>query len=93
MDSIHSYTTISLTTCCSLVIALIMLTAEEEEEEAEVEVMNVTNVVKSGISLVHALRVDLVEEGTVHLVIATVHRRLGKVFSSFTECFGSLSAE
>ena len=92
MDSIHSYTTISLTTCCSLVIALIMLTAEEEEE-AEVEVMNVTNVVKSGISLVHALRVDLVEEGTVHLVIATVHRRLGKVFSSFTECFGSLSAE
>jgi hypothetical protein len=50
------------------------------EEEAEVEVENVINVVKSGISLVHANLVVEVEEGTVHLVVAVVRRRLGKYF-------------
>ena len=54
------------------------------EEEAEVQVWNVTNVVKSGISLVPALRVDLVvEEGPVHLVVAPVRRRLGMYFLLF----------
>jgi len=63
----------------SLVIALVMPIVEEVptvEEEAEVEVENVINVVKSGISLVHANLVVEVEEGTVHLVVGVVRRRL-----------------
>ena len=48
------------------------------EEEAEVEVENVTNVVKSGISLAHALILLVMEEATVHLVVTVVRRRLGR---------------
>ena len=57
--------------------------AVEEEEEVVVvvaEVENVTNVVKSGISLVHANLVVEVEEAIVHLIVAAeavVRRRLG----------------
>ena len=59
-----------------------MPAAEEEEEVVVVvaEVENVTNVVKSGISLVHANLVVEVEEATVHLIVAAevvVRRRLG----------------
>jgi hypothetical protein len=60
------------------------------EEEAKVE--NVTNVVKSGISLVIANLV--VEEGTAHLAVVVVEvvvPRLGKFFSSLQTVFGSLS--
>jgi hypothetical protein len=56
------------------------------EEEAKVE--NVTNVVKSGISLVIANLV--VEEGTAHLVVVVVEvvvPRLGKFFFIFTDRF------
>ena len=65
-------------------IALLIPTVEEEvEEEAEVE--NVTSAVKWGISLVHVNLVveEEVEEGTVHLVVAVVRRRLGKYFHVF----------
>jgi len=48
--------------------------AEEEEEEEEVEVENVTNVAKSGISLVHALTL-VMEEDTMHSVVTAVVRR------------------
>ena len=65
----------------SLVIALRMPAVEEEEVVVVVaEVENVTNVVKSGISLVHANLVVEVEEATVHLIVAAeavVRRRLG----------------
>ena len=66
-------------------IALLILTAEEE---AKVE--NVTNVAKSGISLVIANLVE--EEGTMHLVAVVVRRRLGKFsLSSLQTVFGSFS--
>ena len=65
----------------SLVIALRMPAVEEEVEvEVVAEVENVTNVVKLGISLVHANLVVEVEEATVHLIVAAeavVRRRLG----------------
>jgi len=62
----------------SLVSALLIPAVEEAEEEETlaVEVENVTNVVKWGISLVHALRLVVEEEDTVHLVVAMVRRRL-----------------
>lgn len=63
----------------SLVIALVIPAVEVVvEEEAEVEVENVTNVVKSGISLAHALILLVMEEATVHLVVTVVRRRLGR---------------
>ena len=59
-----------------------MPAVEEVEVVVEVvaEVENVTNVVKLGISLVHANLVVEVEEATVHLIVAAeavVRRRLG----------------
>ena len=50
------------------------------EEEAKVE-ENVTNAVRLGISLVHALKLPVV--GTMPLVVVTVvRRRLGRCFSA-----------
>ena len=49
-------------------------------EEAEVEVENATNVEKSGISLVHALILLVMVEGTVHLVVAMVRTRPGRCY-------------
>ena len=59
-----------------------MPAVEEVEVVVEVvaEVENATNVVKLGISLVHANLVEEVEEATVHLIVAAevvVRRRLG----------------
>jgi hypothetical protein len=62
-------------------------------EEAEMEVENVTNVEKSGISLVHAPILLVMVEGTVHSVAAMVRGRLGKCFLFCRPVFGSLSAE
>ena len=60
--------------------------AEEAEVEGEEEgVENATNVVKLGISLVHALNLPVEEEGTVHL--AVVRRRLGMLFFFSTPIF------
>ena len=66
-------------------------------EEAEVEVENVTNVVKPAISLVHALILLLVVEGTMHLAAATMHLAvaigLGRYFLFYRRFVGSLSTE
>jgi hypothetical protein len=80
----------------SLVIALTLAMVGAVEEEAEVEVVavveNVTNVVKSGISLVHALRQAV--EHTAHLAVAMVRKKLGKVlFFCFQTVLGSFSPE
>ena len=69
-----------MTLLYSLVIALVMPAVEEAVEEAEVEVENATNVEKSGISLVHALILLVMVEGTVHLVVAMVRRRPGRCY-------------
>jgi len=57
-----------------LLIPAVEEAEEEEEEEEEVEVENVTNVAKSGISLVHALTL-VMEEDTMHSVVTAVVRR------------------
>jgi len=59
-----------------LVIALVIPAVEEAVEEAEMEVENVSNVEKSGISLVHAPILLVMVEGTVHSVAAMVRGRL-----------------
>jgi len=59
----------------SLVIARKMPTVEEEE--AEKKMSNATNVVKPDISLVHAnlvVEVEVVVEGTMHLIVAVAVR-------------------
>ena len=72
-------------------IALLLMPAVEEEEEGEeAEVENVTNVVKPGISLVNAILV-VAEEGTMHLIIVVVRRRLGKYFHLYRPFFDSIS--
>lgn len=77
---------------CSLVIAQLI---PAMEEEAKVEVQSVTNVVKSGIWLVHARLNLLVAEVTAHLIVAIVRRRLGKHFLLYGPFFffSSLPAE